>query len=70
MINLFICIVLLILGIILARREYKWKVNIYKNTPIWIETIVIIGRIICFILVGFFLAESIKYFCGVKTLVF
>ena len=69
MINLFICIVSLILGIILARLEYKWKVNIYKNTPIWLEIIVIV-RIICMFMCGFFLSELIKYFCGVKTLVF
>lgn len=70
MINLIICIVSLILGIILARVEYKWQINIYKNIPIWLMTTTIIGRIICFVSTGFFLGESIKYFGGVETLVF
>lgn len=70
MINLFICIISLIVGIIIAKIEYKWQKNNYKNSSILLMTIAIICRFFCFFVTGFFLAETIKYFMGMPTLIF
>lgn len=66
MINLFVSVFLLIIGILLAYYEIK----LIKSYKYKYEIIFFIFRFICFFGTGFFLSEFIKYLIGVKTLIF
>lgn len=65
MINLFISIFLLIIGVLLAYYEIK-LIKSYKYKRV----IIYIFKLICFFGTGFFLSEFIKYLVDVKTLIF
>jgi len=66
MINLFISIFLLTIGVLLAYYEIK-LIKSYKHK----RTIIFhIFKLICFFGTGFFLSEFIKYLVNVKTLIF
>ena len=79
MINLYICISSLIIGIFICLVDYNLKINtnwmikvprlIYRNF-VFVDIALVILRFICFFSFGFFMMESIKYFDGVKTLFF
>jgi len=68
MINLFVSVFLLIIGILLIYFEIK-LIKSYKHKYKY-AIILSIFRLICFFGTGFFLSEFIKYLIGVKTLVF
>lgn len=63
MINLFVSVFLLIIGVLLVYYEIKSYKHKYA-------IILSIFRLICFFGAGFFLSEFIKYLTGVKTLIF
>ena len=66
MINLFISVFSLIIGILLAYYEIK----LIKSYKYKYGIIFFIFRFICFFGTGFFLFEFIKYLTGIKTLIF
>lgn len=66
MINLIICIISLIVGIYLTIKRHRIVFKEFKKEPWWIQPL----STLCFIMFGFFIMETIKYFTGIPTLIF